>query len=40
VLYAGFYYIDENYPSDDSFLQESTGLSFEEIEAFRNKYLK
>ena len=40
VLYAGFYYIDCNYPSDDSFLQESTGLSFEEIEAFRNKYLK
>ena len=40
VLYAGFYYIDENYPADDSFLKESTGLSIEEIEAFRNKYLE
>ena len=40
VLYAGFYYIDENYPADDSFLKESTGLSEEEIETFRNKYLE
>ena len=40
VLGAGLHYIDNNYPSQGSFVLEATGFSLKELESFRNKYLQ
>ena len=40
VLTSGLFYIEDNYPSYNSFLLEATGCSSGELELLRNKFLK
>ena len=40
VLNSGLFYIEDNYPSYNSFLLEATGCSSGELELLRNKFLK